>query len=72
MPISGDTRTEMTSEKKVDDRTNEITNTRGGTVTSAIIKVLSWDRTRIDNNDKNYNESGELTSATTATYEKMP
>jgi len=72
MPVSGDTRTEMTSVKKIDDRTNEITNKRGGKVTQVIINVLSADGKRIDNTYKNYNESGELTSTTTAVYERLP
>jgi hypothetical protein len=72
MPVSGDTRTETTSVKKVDDRTNEITNKRGGKVMQVIINVLSADGKRIDNTYKNYNESGELTTTTTAIYEKMP
>ena len=72
MPGSGDTRTETTSVKKVDAHTNEITNKRGGKVTQLIVNVLSPDGKRIDNTYKNYNESGELTSTTTAIYEKMP
>ena len=72
MPVSGDTRTETTAVKKIDDRTNEITNKRGGKVTQVIINVLSADGKRIDNTYKNYSESGELTSTTTAVYEKMP
>jgi hypothetical protein len=72
MPVSGDTRTETTSVKKVDDRTNEITNKRGGKVTQVIINVLSPDGKRIDNTYKNYNEKGELTTTTTAIYERMP
>jgi hypothetical protein len=72
MPVSGDTRTETTSVKKVDDRTNEITNKRAGKVTQVIINVLSADGKRIDNTYKNYNEKGELTTTTTAVYERMP
>ena len=72
MPVSGDTRTETTAVKKIDDRTNEITNKRGGKVTQVIINALSADGKRIDNTYKNYNESGELTSTTTAIYEKLP
>ncbi|HMF94456.1 MAG TPA: hypothetical protein VKE96_09190 [Vicinamibacterales bacterium] len=72
MPVSGDTRTETTSVKKIDDRTNEITNKRGAKVTQVIINVLSADGKRIDNTYKNYNESGELTSTTTAVYERLP
>jgi hypothetical protein len=71
-PVSGDTRTETTAVRKIDDRTNEITNKRGGKVTQVIINVLSADGKRIDNTYKNYNEQGELTSTTTAIYEKMP
>ena len=58
--------------KKIDDRTNEITNKRGGNVTQVIVNVLSADGRRIDNTYKNYNEKGELTSTTTAVYEKIP
>jgi hypothetical protein len=72
MPVSGDTRTETTSVKKVDDRSNEITNKRGGKVTQMIVNVLSPDGNRIDNTYKNYNEKGELTTTTTAVYERMP
>jgi hypothetical protein len=69
--VSGDTRTETTAVKRIDDRTNEITNKRGGKVTQVIINVLSADGRRIDNTYKNYNEAGELTSTTTAVYEKI-
>ena len=71
MPVSGDTRTETSSVKKVDDRTTEITNKRGGKVTQVITNVLSADGKRIDNTYKNYNESGEGTTTTTAVYEKI-
>ncbi len=71
MPVSGDTRTETSAVKKVDDRTNEITNKRGGKVTQVIVNVLSADGNRIDNTYKNYNEMGELTSTTTAVYERI-
>jgi hypothetical protein len=71
-PVSGDTRTETTAVRKVDDRTNEITNKRGGKVTQLIVNVLSADGKRIDNTYKNYNEKGDLTNTTTAVYEKMP
>ena len=71
-PVSGDTRTETTAVKKIDGRTNEITNKRGGKVTQVIVNVLSADGKRIDNTYKNYNEKGELTNTTTAIYEKMP
>jgi len=72
MPVSGDTRTETSAVKTIDDRANEITNKRGGKVVQVIINVLSADGKRIDNTYKNYNESGELTSTTTAVYERMP
>ena len=71
MPVSGDTRTETSAVKKVDDRTNEITNKRGGKITQVIVNVLSPDGSRIDNTYKNYNEEGELTTTTTAVYERM-
>ena len=72
MPVSGDTRTETTAVKKIDDKTNEITNKRGGKVTQVIVNVLSADGKTINNTYKNYNAEGELTGTTTAVYEKMP
>jgi len=71
MPVSGDTRTETSAVKKIDDRTTEITNKRGGKVAQVITNVLSADGNRIDNTYKNYNEKGELTTTTTAVYERM-
>jgi hypothetical protein len=71
MPVSGDTRTETSAVKKVDDRTTEITNKRGGKVTQVITNVVSADGKRIDNTYKNYNADGELTSTTTAIYERI-
>ncbi len=71
-PVSGDTRTETTAVRQIDDRTNEITNKRGAKVTQVITNVLSADGRRIDNTYKNYNDKGELTSTTTAVYERMP
>jgi hypothetical protein len=71
MPVSGDTRTETSAVKKIDDRTTEITNKRGGKVAQVITNVLSPDGNRIDNTYKNYNEKGELTTTTTAVYERM-
>ena len=71
-PVSGDTRTETTAVRRVDDRTNEITNKRGGKVIQVITNVLSADGKTINNTYKNYNENGELTSTTTAVYERMP
>lgn len=72
MPVTGDTRTETSAVRKIDERTNEITNKRGGKVTQVITNVLSADGKRIDNTYKNYNQKGELTSTTTAVYERMP
>ena len=71
MPVSGDTRTETSAVRKIDDRTTEITNKRGGKVTQVITNVLSADGNRIDNTYKNYNEQGEPTTTTTAVYERM-
>jgi hypothetical protein len=71
MPVSGDTRTETSAVKKIDDRTTEITNKRGGKAAQVITNVLSSDGNRIDNTYKNYNEKGELTTTTTAVYERM-
>src|SRR6266849_9761483 len=58
MPVSGDTRTETTAVKKIDDKTNEITNKRGGKVTQVIINVLSADGKTIDNTYKNFDADG--------------
>jgi hypothetical protein len=71
MPVSGDTRTETSAVRKIDDRTTEITNKRGGKVAQVITNVLSADGNRIDNTYKNYDEKGELTSTTTAVYERI-
>jgi len=70
-PVTGDTRTETTAVKKLDDRTTEITNKRGGKVAQVIINQLSADGNTINNTYKNYNEAGELTSTTTAVYERI-
>ncbi|HEY6214480.1 MAG TPA: hypothetical protein VIW45_19440 [Vicinamibacterales bacterium] len=72
MPVSGDTRTETSAVRKIDDRTTEITNKRGGKVTQVIINVLSPDGKTINNTYKNYDAEGNLTSTTTAIYERMP
>ena len=71
MPVSGDTRTEMTAVKKVDAHTNEITNKRGGKVTQVIVNVLSADGRTIDNTYRNYDAAGTLTSTTKAIYERI-
>jgi hypothetical protein len=72
MPVSGDTRTETSAVKKIDDRTTEITNKRGGKVTQVIVNVLSADGKTINNTYKNYDADGNLTTTTTAVYERMP
>jgi len=69
--VSGDTRTETTAVRKIDDRTNEIVNRRGGKVIQVITNVLSPDGKTIDNTYKNYNDAGEVTSTTYAVYEKQ-
>ena len=70
-PVTGDTRTETTAVRKIDDRTNEIVNKRGGKVIQVITNVLSPDGRTINNTYKNYNEAGELMSTTYAVYEKQ-
>jgi len=72
MPVSGDTRTETTAVKKIDDKTNEITNKRGGKVTQVIVNVLSADGKTIDNTYKNFDAEGKPTTTTKAIYEKLP
>ena len=70
-PVSGDTRTETTAVKKIDARTNEITNKRGDKVIQVVTNVLSADGNTINNTYKNYNDKGEVTSTTTAVYERI-
>jgi hypothetical protein len=71
MPVSGDTRTEFTAVRKIDDRTNEITNKRGGRVVQVVTNVLSADGNTINNSYQNYDEKGEKTNVTTAVYERI-
>jgi hypothetical protein len=71
MPVSGDTRTETTAVKKIDARTTEITNKRGGKVSQVIINVISADGNTIDNTYKNFNAEGEPTTTTKAIYERI-
>jgi hypothetical protein len=70
-PVSGDTRTETTAVKRIDARTNEITNKRGGKVIQVVTNVLTADGNTINNTYKNYNDKGEVTSTTTAVYERI-
>jgi len=70
-PVTGSPSTDTTAVKKIDDRTNEITNKKGGHVTQVIINVLSADGKTINNTYKNYNAQGEQTTTTTAVYEKQ-
>jgi hypothetical protein len=71
MPVSGDTRTETTAVKKIDDRTTEITNKRGGKVSQVIINQLSADGNTIDNTYKNFDAEGKPTTTTKAIYERI-
>jgi hypothetical protein len=70
-PVTGSPSTDTTAVKKIDDRTNEITNKKGGRVTQVIINVLTADGKTINNTYKNYNAQGEQTTTTTAVYEKQ-
>jgi hypothetical protein len=63
----GDERGE--EDRRSHDRDHQQTRRQGR---AGIINVLSPDGKRIDNTYKNYNESGAVTSTTTAVYEKMP
>ena len=69
--VTGSPSTDTTAVKKIDDRTNEVTNKKGGRVTQVIINVLSADGKTINNTYKNYNAQGEQTTTTTAVYEKQ-
>ena len=70
-PVSGDTRTEASAVHKIDGRTNEIVNKRGGKVIQVITNVISPDGNTINNTYRNYNDKGEVTSTTTAVYERI-
>jgi hypothetical protein len=70
-PVSGDTRTETTAVRKIDARTNEIVNKRGGKVIQVITNVITPDGKTINNTYRNYSEKGELTTTTTAVYERI-
>src|SRR5438093_12093379 len=72
VPIDGHPSADMCSVKKIDDRTNEITNKKNGRVSQVITNVITPDGRTINNTYKNFNEKGEQTTTTTAVYEKMP
>ena len=72
VPIDGHPSADMCSVKKIDDRTNEITNKKNGRVIQVITNVITPDGRTINNTYKNFNEKGEQTTTTTAVYEKMP
>jgi len=71
MPVSGDTRKETSAVKKIDERTTEITNKRGGKVTQVIVNVISADGKTIDNTYKNFDAEGQPTTTTKAVYERI-
>ena len=71
MPVEGHPNADTTSVRKVDDRTTEIVNKKAGRVVQTITNVISTDGNRIDNTYKNYDEKGNLTSTTTAVYERV-
>lgn len=71
MPVEGHPSADTTSVRKIDDRTTEIVNKKAGRVLQVITNVISPDGNRIDNTYKNYNEKGEVTSTTTAVYERQ-
>ena len=71
MPVEGHPSADMTSVKKIDDRTTEIVNKKAGRVIQVITNVISTDGRTINNTYKNYNEQGEVTTTTTAVYERI-
>jgi len=71
VPIDGHPSADMCSVKKIDDRTNEITNKKNGRVIQVITNVITPDGRTINNTYKNFNEKAEQTTTTTAVYEKM-
>ena len=72
VPITGHPSADMCSVKKIDDRTNEISNKKNGRVIQVITNVITPDGKTINNTYRNFNEQGEQTTTTTAVYEKMP
>ena len=72
VPIAGHPSADMCSVKKIDERTNEITNKKNGRVIQIITNVITTDGMMINNTYRNFNEKGEETRTTTAVYEKMP
>ena len=71
MPVEGHPSADTTSVRKIDARTTEIVNKKAGRVLQVITNVISTDGNRIDNTYKNYNAQGEVTSTTTAVYERV-
>jgi len=72
VPISGHPSADVCSVKKIDNRTNEITNKKNGRVIQIITNVITPDGKTIDNTYRNFNDKGEETRTTTAVYEKIP
>ena len=72
VPITGHPSADMCSVKRIDERTNEITNKKNGRVIQIITNVITPDGKTINNTYKNFNEKGEQTRTTTAVYERMP
>ena len=72
VPISGHPSADVCSVKKIDNRTNEITNKKNGQVIQIITNVITPDGKTINNTYRNFNDKGEETRTTTAVYEKMP
>lgn len=71
MPVEGHPSADTTSVRKIDDRTTEIVNKKAGRILQTITNVISADGNTIDNTYKNYNDKGEITSTTTAVYERI-
>jgi hypothetical protein len=72
VPITGHPSADACSVKRIDERTNEITNKKNGRVIQVITNVITADGRTINNTYKNFNEKGEPTTTSTAVYEKMP
>jgi len=72
VPVAGHPSADMCSVRRIDDRTNEITNKKNGRVIQIITNVITPDGKTINNTYRNFNEKGEETRTTTAVYEKMP
>lgn len=71
MPVTGHPSADTTSVRRIDKFTTEIVNKKAGRVLQTITNVITADGNTINNTYKNYNDKGEITTTTTAVYERI-